>query len=356
MRKISDEQKQYILDLTAENPILDGFVLEKDIFVLSAISAVLSAKNEYFTPVFCGGTCLSKAYAIIERMSEDVDFKIIPTKLFNDLTSKTAKRKQLGLFGSQIQGNLVAAGLSPEDITKKARDENRYTEFNITIPSAFPTQKSLRPHILLELNYNDELAKQFVGKDVGCLINTLYPNLTKNIFPAPIQVQCISIEEALAEKLVSFPRRLAKAMRKNTESYSEDHLFSEENGWDQALVRHIYDVSVIFAKNKNISPQEISDLVKKVIKKDQNDFKNQHPEFLNDSLGEIDFAMKKAQKSKILKNQYDDFVAAMVYAAPETIPSFEKALSFFGQTLYNAVGLDAAMFEEIVQDKKIKIK
>ncbi|MHB8253723.1 MAG: nucleotidyl transferase AbiEii/AbiGii toxin family protein [Acidiferrobacter sp.] len=27
--------------------------------------------------VFCGGTCLSQAYHIIDRMSEDVDFKVI---------------------------------------------------------------------------------------------------------------------------------------------------------------------------------------------------------------------------------------------------------------------------------------
>ncbi|MDL2356269.1 MAG: nucleotidyl transferase AbiEii/AbiGii toxin family protein [Pseudomonadota bacterium] len=31
----------------------------------------------HFRWVFCGGTCLAKAYGILERMSEDVDFKVV---------------------------------------------------------------------------------------------------------------------------------------------------------------------------------------------------------------------------------------------------------------------------------------
>ena len=33
-------------------------------------------ENEYFRLIFCGGTCLAKAHKLVQRMSEDVDFKV----------------------------------------------------------------------------------------------------------------------------------------------------------------------------------------------------------------------------------------------------------------------------------------
>ena len=67
--------------------------------VLEAMRAMLTLPdNKHFKLVFCGGTCLSKAYGILERMSEDVDFKVEPTaeglKLGN-----TDRRKELSSFG-----------------------------------------------------------------------------------------------------------------------------------------------------------------------------------------------------------------------------------------------------------------
>jgi hypothetical protein len=55
--------------------------------------------------VFCGGTCLSKAYGILHRMSEDVDFKIVPSELSAKLP-KSALRRKLSTFVKNVLAKL----------------------------------------------------------------------------------------------------------------------------------------------------------------------------------------------------------------------------------------------------------
>ena len=55
---------------------LSQFVIEKDLFVTKAIALVCGISNDIYDLVFQGGTSLAKAHRIIERMSEDCDFRI----------------------------------------------------------------------------------------------------------------------------------------------------------------------------------------------------------------------------------------------------------------------------------------
>ncbi len=99
---ISDELAEAIQDFAAEYQTLESYVLEKDIFVVEAIQSILSTQEDTFQLVFCGGTCLSKAYNLLERMSEDVDFKIVVKK---GLT-KSALRIESQLIQSFGDGNM----------------------------------------------------------------------------------------------------------------------------------------------------------------------------------------------------------------------------------------------------------
>jgi len=51
--------------------------------------------------IFCGGTALAQAHQVIERMSEDVDFRVV----LPDLPSTNQRRK----FLSALKADLVAA-------------------------------------------------------------------------------------------------------------------------------------------------------------------------------------------------------------------------------------------------------
>ena len=52
--------------------------VEKDWYVIQALAAITAITVTPFTLVFAGGTALARAHRLIRRMSEDVDFKIVP--------------------------------------------------------------------------------------------------------------------------------------------------------------------------------------------------------------------------------------------------------------------------------------
>ncbi|KEZ00844.1 hypothetical protein GQ57_38470 [Burkholderia sp. MSh2] len=79
MKTITIDQRELIDALLAEKDVggISAAILEKDIHVTDALRALSAIVHEHVQLVFCGGTSLSKAYGIIERMSEDIDLKIV---------------------------------------------------------------------------------------------------------------------------------------------------------------------------------------------------------------------------------------------------------------------------------------
>jgi hypothetical protein len=97
MRAITGEQKQALEDLSAEGLLknLSIQTAEKDIHITELLSALstLEITHDLFGDrdkrkenerhdagiqlVFAGGTCLSKGHGLIDRMSEDIDIKVV---------------------------------------------------------------------------------------------------------------------------------------------------------------------------------------------------------------------------------------------------------------------------------------
>jgi predicted nucleotidyltransferase component of viral defense system len=317
---ISDELAEAIQDFAAEYQTLESYVLEKDIFVVEAIRSILSTQEDTFQLVFCGGTCLSKAYNLLERMSEDVDFKIVVKK---GLT-KSALRRELSHYLKRIESQLIQS-FGDGNISKESGNNNRYTEFKVTYASLFPEVDSLRPELKIELTYAEiNHPTQFLR--FGTLFNQLLLKHRLSLpFPVEeIEIECISLNQALVEKLVSFPRRLAMKLSK-----TDVNLSSEDN----ELIRHLYDVHQILAKHPELieNIDELSILLMKVIEKDAEDFKNQYQRFLIDPEGEMLNALSYAKQNEDLRAQYEKFVQDMIYA--NTIPTFGDALQVFADTL-----------------------
>lgn len=78
IRKIAEHHEGLIDAVIAERDVggLTAAILEKDIHVTEALHALFRIDHPRVGFVFCGGTSLSKAYGLIERMSEDVDLKV----------------------------------------------------------------------------------------------------------------------------------------------------------------------------------------------------------------------------------------------------------------------------------------
>ena len=107
-------------------------LVEKDLYVVKAIAALAAIDAAPFTLVFGGGTALARAHKIIRRMSEDVDFKIVPLPAAP--ISRSGIRRALGKLGDQVTAALHAAGFAfdPKDeACTRSQNENRYTVWQL---------------------------------------------------------------------------------------------------------------------------------------------------------------------------------------------------------------------------------
>jgi predicted nucleotidyltransferase component of viral defense system len=88
----------------------DEALVEKDWFVVRALAAISAADKGPFQLVFQGGTALSRAHRVIERMSEDIDIKIV--------SEGPPPRRALGRLRESITDELLKAGFKfrPPDI------------------------------------------------------------------------------------------------------------------------------------------------------------------------------------------------------------------------------------------------
>ncbi len=346
MKKISTAVAELIADFSVESESnIRQYVLEKDLIVCDAIQSLNQLPpDENFRLVFCGGTCLSKAYGLLQRMSEDVDFKIVPTEIGKQL-SRSALKKQLGLYVKSVVTHLGRCGFDENHIQRSCRDEYKYTSIDIQFESVFDKPVSLRPHLLIELNFTP-VADKTEFKTAG----SLFDSLAKLSNFTPVTLECVSLSEAFTEKLISFPRRLAMQVAK---FYPNINL-NADSGWDQALVRHLYDVYVIAIKNSIVANDihKIAGLLQAVIAKDASEFANQHPEFINDPKEELLSVVRWARTSDELKTQYNQFVDDMVYAPKSERPSFEASINLFERTLSSALTLiDQDFFDSIKVEK-----
>ena len=69
--------------------------LEKDCYAMEVLKAISTLKSNGITPIFTGGTSLSKAHKLISRFSEDLDFCVEYTNKDYSKATRTEFRLSL---------------------------------------------------------------------------------------------------------------------------------------------------------------------------------------------------------------------------------------------------------------------
>lgn len=237
MRTLSVERLELIDALVAEADIggLTAGLLEKDEHLTAALQAVFDLNFEHASLVFCGGTSLSKAHGLIERMSEDADIKIV---LSHD-TEKWSQNQLRRYLGDEVRGQVTKAlnaiGLDEDETSRRSLNSNRYIHSQWTYQRAYEGITALRPTLQLELTARAPVRPTEVAS-IGTLADKLAGH-TEATFLVPV----ISVSETLAEKVLSFLRRFAQ------------HRSGQmQQDWDTALVRHIYDVHCIASRKPEL--------------------------------------------------------------------------------------------------------
>ncbi len=295
-------KKELIEEVAQIKGISEAFI-EKDWFVTQVIKIVAEIVFENYRIVFTGGTSLSKAHNIIQRFSEDVDFRVIAPNV--ELLSKTQQSKILSSFKKEIVRNL-RLHFDIDEAQISANNGNKFVAIELNYTTYFTRPDALRPHILLEFTVSEPLLPA-IDLPVSSIIN----QVAKQI-PEIDKIACVNPVENAADKLSAITWRIAERVR-GSENDSPD------------IVRHIHDLAIM--KDLAMGNPNFSVLVNTALYRDKN-----RSELIKDlSLSEkLSNVMNIISSDVEYEREYERFVNAMSYANNDTIPTFKIALQNVG--------------------------
>lgn len=309
MKKISDAQLDLIDALVAEYNIggLNASILEKDIHVTDTLCSIMAISDPKIRLVFCGGTSLSKAFHLVERMSEDIDIKI-DIKPLLDL-SISARKNYLSDFKNKIKQSLIGIGLIEDPKMAHASNANHLFSMEWFYHSEYQNNVSLRPRLKIEIK-TCEIQCPVEQKNINYLANTL-----ANIQATHAAVTCQAIEETLSEKVISFLRRYDRA------------IYMKEK-WDGALIRHIYDVYCIVLNNEEIIKKS-KVCFPTLIAHDAREYGNQHEPFKSNPVETLFKSLENSQSDASLAFHYQEKLIPLIFGNVK--PSFIEAHTKFSE-------------------------
>ncbi len=293
-------------------------IVEKDYYIVELLRLLQPLVFDTHQLVFAGGTALSKAGISLNRMSEDVDIKLVPVANFSQQHSRDQRKSIRKRIIQIIIETIAVSGTfrMDEAYPKITRDEYRYNEIPVRYPQEYAQIPCLRPFIKLELMETDLLEAA-----ENRAISSLVMDLTKKgeivrAFP------CATITSTQAEKLISMMRRTAATVR------------DVERGVDESLVRHIYD-NFCIVREKGADVPVLKHFVQECIEQDIERYGAQYPEFCESPVEELKMGLEELVNNPVYKQRYLQFVTPMVFG--ENPVSWEDAYGCFRQTVLDVI-------------------
>ena len=194
--------------------------LEKDWYTQHVLGVIAKFESDEFQPIFSGGTSLSKGYGLIQRFSEDIDFRVRPLK-----------EKLTRSYRSNYQDRLVEAILASSSDLQLVRevykrDRSTFLKCQIAYPSQFAGTNTVRSHIQVELTFEPPQLEPEI-RPLSSLVNqfTQQP-------PEIAGMACLNLAETAADKIAALSWRVVS---------------KEPDGdrYDPRIIRHLYDLSYL---------------------------------------------------------------------------------------------------------------
>lgn len=339
MKTIPDELKSDIEDAATAGMLgnLPPAVAEKDIHITDALCelskiqlthAVHQTNRTKGDPrprtrevatqlVFAGGTCLSKAHGLVERMSEDIDIKVILDEIPEGyaLPKGQTDRKRLGDLHDEVERRLTDLGF--EYVAVKdgnnpfSKDSRRYYCLAVSYGAHFQDVSGvLRPQLKLELIHRPpKLPTE--NLELGYMLDRFISREKPHRFT----MTCISVAETLAEKVLSLLRRCAW----NWDGH-------QRGDFDTALVRHVHDVWRIVESQPD-AIASAHDIFEALVEKDAEEFHGQHPEFDKQPYVVLRRTLDAARIHEGLRQNFEQRLKPLLFA--EEKPAFDTCFASF---------------------------
>lgn len=271
--------------------------VEKDYYVTYLLKIITNFFHEDFSLIFSGGTALSKAHKLIERFSEDVDFKV-------NYIKETLSRKELSEFKVSLKNYLETNGFIITD--EKASIGNKHFYFELEYPSVYTKDENLRPYILLEINLKKPNLLP-VCRAVSSLINEISPNA----LPEVENIYCVNPMETAAEKLSAITWRVFNRIR-------------DDEKYNPIIVRHIYDLAILSNYLIKENSNDFLLLVKSAIQTDINRSKTH--EYKNLTIKEkFNTIISQLENDIWYEKEYNKFINNFCYTVKGN-PLYKNAL------------------------------
>ncbi len=247
-------------------------------------------------------------------MSEDIDLKVVLAQ--DHALSQKQLKTHLSALKQQVVACMKGLGFAEIPGETAARNANRYFASGWLYKEQYATNTSLRPHLKLEFTTrtpNFAMSEQSLGYLAYQLANRDASEFT---------MSCVAVEETLAEKVLSFLRRFA------------EHRAGKRNDWDDALVRHIYDVWCIVRVDQTAvdrAAKHFNDLVAF----DQREF-TRHAEFCTNPSKCLSQALHVVSHDQQTIDEYGAKLIPLIYGSDR--PSFYEAFTTFQSAAQTLLG------------------
>ena len=286
-----------IHEIATELGIAPAFV-EKDWYAVQVLKCISLHQSDSIATIFSGGTSLSKAYGLIQRFSEDLDFRC----RYNSDNTTSQNKKIRSSYRKQIVAEI--SGLESIILNDNSiQKASNYIKFPLRYPQHYKNHRALRPTLELEFSFtqprlepHSQVIQSWVAQFMGA-----EPEAT---------ILCLSPIETAADKVSALTWRVLKRDRKSASD-------------DPTMIRHLHDLSALvdtISNNKDL----FVDTTRLAFDEDQRTGKrNTHKAFHQS----MQLSLEKLRSESEYPQEYTRFVDAMSYADDEDTITFSDAIA-----------------------------
>lgn len=283
-------------DIAAELGISPAFV-EKDWHSVRALKAIAELRSDSFQTLFSGGTSLSKAYDLIQRFSEDLDFRCLPLV--------TGSQGQMRKFRSEYRDSVLAAVEAVGHLTldrAQVAAASNYIKFELGYPQQYQGHSALRPGLQIEFSFTQPRLEP-EQRQVQSLVSRFTGGAPE------VSVLCLSPIETASDKLSALTWRVIKRDR-------------EAKDDDPAMIRHLHDLSALFA----VARQQKELFLATANASFEEDMRSGRRSMAAGFEESIQAAINLLRSDREYAEEYRRFVDAMSYASDDSNIDFASAM------------------------------
>jgi hypothetical protein len=270
--------------------------IEKDWHLVRALAVIASLDVEGVTPAFSGGTSLATAWQLINRFSEDIDFKVTV-----QAGSASAERKKRSVYREAVIDALTKAGFTL-DGAPLVGNLSRFFRASFHYGAVFPPATGIRAALQIEMS--------FTGTHVP---STLRPvqSLLGRALKAPPEVTallCVDPLETAADKIAALAWRSSIRDRKSPDD-------------DPFVVRHLHDLAAL-APIVGKRP-ELPALARALLRTDA----RRTGKADADGLVLLQTMLPTLENDALWRKEYEEFVGMVSFGRDDERISFDQAIA-----------------------------